>query len=82
MRRPLLHPRGWLKPETEEEIATKDDMDAIRLLRKVVEQQDSDVLRELMKVFLDMLMSAEADTICGAGFHERSAERALVAVIA
>jgi len=54
---------------------TKDNMDAIRLLRKVVEQQDSDVLRELMKVFLDMLMSAEADTICGAAYGERSDER-------
>jgi len=44
-------------------------------VRKVLEQQEGDVLRELMKVFLDMLMSAEADTICGAAYGERSDER-------
>ncbi len=54
---------------------TKDNMDAIEVLRKVLAQDDPDVLRELMKIFLDVLMSAEADTLCGAAYGERSAER-------
>lgn len=54
---------------------TKDNMDAIALLRKVLGQDDPDVLRELMKVFLDVLMSAEADMLCGAPYGERSEER-------
>lgn len=50
-------------------------MDAIQLLRKVLGQDDPDVLRELMRVCLDLLMSAEADAVCGAAYGERSDER-------
>ncbi|MHB8762002.1 MAG: IS256 family transposase [Coriobacteriia bacterium] len=34
-----------------------------------------DVNREMLKVFAEELMGAEADAICGAGFRERSDER-------
>lgn len=34
-----------------------------------------DVLRELMSTFIQALMSAEADAVCGAGYGERSEER-------
>ena len=53
----------------------KDNMDASQLLRKVIEQQDGDVLREFMKVVLDMLMSAEADA--GPWTPARSRRRAV-----
>jgi putative transposase len=34
-----------------------------------------DLLREMVKTFADALMSAEADTLCGAAYGERSEER-------
>ncbi len=34
-----------------------------------------DLLRTMMSTFIGALMSAEADTICGAGYGERSEER-------
>lgn len=75
MRRPLLHPRGWLKPETEEETVTKDNMDRLTWLRKTLEDADLDVMREMLKVFAEELMGAEADSICGAAYGQRSDER-------
>jgi transposase-like protein len=45
------------------------------VLRKVLADDEPDVLRELMKVFLEALMGAEADSMCGAGYGERSEER-------
>lgn len=43
--------------------------------RKVLGDDQCDMLRELMKAFLEALMSAEADSICGAAWGERSEER-------
>ena len=34
-----------------------------------------DLLRVMVKQFAEALMSAEADTVCGAGYRERSNER-------
>jgi putative transposase len=45
------------------------------VLRKVLSADEPDVLRELMKVFLEALMGAEADSACGASYGERSDER-------
>lgn len=45
------------------------------VLCKVFETGQPDVLRELMRMFLEALMGAEADSICGAGYQERSEER-------
>jgi putative transposase len=44
-------------------------------LRKCVEQSSPDVLRELVKIVVEKLMSEEADGVCGADFGERSTER-------
>lgn len=44
-------------------------------LRKSIEQSSPDVLRELMKVVVEKLMSEDADSLCGAPFGERSEER-------
>ena len=50
-------------------------MDGLGWLRKQVEQADTDLLREMVKVFAERLMAEEADAICGAGYGERSDER-------
>jgi putative transposase len=41
-----------------------------------VDRADPDLLRSMMKLFVQSLLSAEADAICGAPFGERSEERA------
>ncbi|MFN8233847.1 MAG: IS256 family transposase [Actinomycetota bacterium] len=50
-------------------------MDGLSWLRKQVEQADTDLLREMVKVFAERLMAEEADAICGAAYGERSDER-------
>ncbi|WP_435158910.1 IS256 family transposase [Amycolatopsis sacchari] len=44
-------------------------------LEPVAVHLTEDVLRELMSTFIQALMSAEADAVCGAGYGERSEER-------
>ena len=43
--------------------------------RKQVEQADTDLLREMVKLFCGRLMGEEADAICGASYGERSEDR-------
>jgi putative transposase len=51
------------------------NMDALEWLRKRLEDEGGDVLREMIRVFVDALMSAEADGLCGAGYGQRSEQR-------
>ena len=44
-------------------------------LRKRLEDDSPDPVREMAKAFAERLMSAEADALCGAGYGERSPER-------
>ena len=44
-------------------------------LRKSLEQASPDLLRELLRMFLEKLMSDEADALCGADYGERAEER-------
>ncbi len=44
-------------------------------LRKSLEQASPDLLRELLRIFLEKLMSNEADSLCGADYGERAEER-------
>jgi putative transposase len=53
----------------------KDSLDALDWLRKHLEQDTPDLVREMLGSFIQTLMGAEADAICGAGYGERSAER-------
>ena len=41
-------------------------------LRKRLEETDPDLLREMVSSFVHLLMSAEVDALCGAGYGERS----------
>jgi putative transposase len=50
-------------------------MDLLGWLRKHLEEADSDLLRELVTMFVQALMGAEADAACGAGHGERSPAR-------
>jgi transposase-like protein len=50
-------------------------VDPAGLWREQLESASPDLLRAMVKTFADALMSAEADTACGAGYGERSPER-------
>jgi putative transposase len=50
-------------------------MELVPWLRKQLENEDGDLLAEMVKTFVNQLMGAEADAICGAGYGERSPER-------
>ena len=52
-----------------------DSLDALEWLRKRLEDDSPDPVREMAKAFAERLMSAEADALCGAGYGERSPER-------
>jgi putative transposase len=53
----------------------KNRIDALEDFRKQLEGADIDLLREMVKVFAEELMGADADALCGAGWGERSPER-------
>jgi transposase-like protein len=50
-------------------------IDALEDFRKQLEGADVDVLREMVKIFAEQLMGADADALCGADYGERSPER-------
>jgi len=50
-------------------------MDGLTWLRKQVEEADTDLLREMVKLFCERLMGEEVDAICGAPYGERSENR-------
>ena len=50
-------------------------MDGLSWVRKQVEEADTDLLREMVKLFVERVMGEEADAICGASYGERSEER-------
>jgi transposase-like protein len=50
-------------------------MDPVALLRKQVEEAEPDLLREMVAVFAETLMGADADALCNAAYGERSVER-------
>lgn len=52
-----------------------NNMDALEWLRKHLEEDDADLLRDMVRVFAERLMSAEIDVLCGAGYGEVSPER-------
>ena len=52
-----------------------DRIDGLESFRKQLEGADADLLREMVKVFAEQLMGAEVETLCGAGYGERSTDR-------
>ena len=50
-------------------------MDALAWLRKQLEADDNDLLREMVRSFAEELMGAEADAICGAPYGQATPDR-------
>ena len=52
-----------------------NSIDPAQLIGEHLEQAEPDLLRELLRMFVQALMSAEADAACGAEYGTRSPER-------
>ena len=50
-------------------------IDPARLLEEQLAQASPDLLRELLQTFVNTLLSAEADAVCGAAYGASSPER-------
>src|SRR3954464_4213533 len=50
-------------------------IDPTRFLHEQLAQASPDLLRQMLTTFINTLMSAAADAVCGAGYGERSTER-------
>jgi transposase-like protein len=53
----------------------KQTIDVLEVMRKRLDGADPEMLRDMVQVVAESLMSAEADSLCGAQYGERSAER-------
>jgi putative transposase len=51
------------------------NMDALEWLRKQLDAEGSDLLREMVRTFAERLMAAEVDVLCNAGYGEITSER-------
>ena len=52
-----------------------NNMDALEWLRKHLDDEGNDLLREMVREFAERLMAAEVDVLCGAGWGEVSPDR-------
>jgi putative transposase len=52
-----------------------NNMDALEWLRKHLDAEGSDLLREMVRTFAERLMAAEVDVLCNAGYGEVTPER-------
>jgi transposase-like protein len=59
----------------EDTVINNNTMDALEWLRKHLDEDGSDMVREMVAAFAQQLMGAEADAICGASYAEVSPER-------
>jgi transposase-like protein len=50
-------------------------IDPARFLNEQLSQASPDLMRDLLTTFVNALLSAQADAVCGAGYGERSDER-------
>ncbi|GEA84833.1 hypothetical protein GCM10009774_33250 [Cellulomonas gelida] len=50
-------------------------IDPARFLHEQLAQASPDLMRDLLSTFIDALLSAEADAVCGAGWGQTSPER-------
>jgi transposase-like protein len=56
-------------------MAAKPSIDPARMLHEQLASASPDLLRSLLTTFLDALMSAEADAVCGAPYAMPGPER-------
>ena len=50
-------------------------IDPAQFLNEQLAQASPDLMRDLLTTFVNALLSAQADAVCGAGYGERTAER-------
>ena len=50
-------------------------IDPARFLSEQLSQASPDLMRDLLTTFVNALLSAQADAVCGAGYNERTPER-------
>ena len=53
----------------------KESMNPLEWVRKRLEEDGEDLVREMLRVFTQALLSADADAVCGASFGSRSPDR-------
>ena len=58
-----------------ENALTKKNITQMELLRKKLEETDTDVLKEMLGYLIEQLMNADVDAICGAEYGERYPSR-------
>jgi putative transposase len=56
-------------------MTVKPSIDPARLIEEQLSQASPDLLRELLTLFINTLMSAEADAVCGAAYGTSSPDR-------
>jgi transposase-like protein len=56
-------------------VVNTNNMDALGWLRKHLDEDGNDLLREMVREFAERLMAAEVDVLCGAGYGEVSPGR-------
>ncbi len=71
----ILRESYQLDSTKEHAMTTAHDIDLYQFLTDRVTDASPDLLRSLLSTFIDALMGAEADTLCGAGFGARSDDR-------
>jgi putative transposase len=67
-----------LMPKEIHAMAAKPSIDPARLLEEQLESASPDLLRSLLSTFIQTLMSAEADAVCGAFYGTSSPDRSNV----
>ncbi|MDP3950908.1 transposase, partial [Microbacterium sp.] len=50
-------------------------IDAAQFLSEQLAQASPDLMRDLLTTFVNALLSAQSDAVCGVGYGERSSER-------
>ena len=50
-------------------------IDPAQFLNEQLSQASPDLMRDLLTTFVNALLSAQADAVCGAGYGERTPER-------
>ena len=72
---PILGQDDQTLTTKEEKAVAKESMPVQEWIRKGFEEHGSDLLREMVAVFSQVLMSADVDVACGAAYGSRSPER-------
>lgn len=56
-------------------MTASSSIDPARFLAEHLERADPDLLRSMLSAFVEALMGAEADAICGAPYRSRDEDR-------